>query len=91
MLEWGKRRETARMDIGFPHCGTLGDELRAEMTRRLRSMGIGRERSLAASGLGTLAGKQDSTHFVTYGTCLEVKRALGVLVVGALLEPSPKV
>lgn len=60
--------ETRNSKNGYwvsPPVGILGDELWAEMKRRLSSMGMGRGRLLAASGLGSLAGKQDSTHFVT--------------------------
>lgn len=51
----------------------------------------GRERSVEALRLGTLPGKQDSMHFVTRVTCLEVKRALGGLVVKSLLQSTPEV
>lgn len=44
-----------------------------------------------ASRLGTLAGKAGSTYFVTSFTCLEVKRALGGLIVKFLSESTPKV
>lgn len=54
-------------------------------------MMTGRERSVEALGLGTLPGKEDSMHFVTRVTCLEVKRTLGGLVVKSLLESTPEV
>lgn len=81
--------------------GVWGDELRHKCVEWLNSMVTcvewlnsmvtGRERSVEALGLGTLPGKEDSMHFVTRVTCLEVKRTLGGLVVKSLLESTPEV
>lgn len=71
--------------------GVWGDELRHKCVEWLNSMVTGRERSVEALGLGTLPGKEDSMHFVTRVTCLEVKRTVGGLVVKSLLESTPEV
>lgn len=71
--------------------GVWADELLHRCVEWLRSMVTGRERSVEALRLGTLPGKQDSMHFVTRVTCLEVKRALGGLVVKSLLQSTPEV
>lgn len=83
---------TVRLDTGFPCLWEFGgDELRHRCVEWLGSMVMGRERSVESLGLRTLPGKQDSMHFVTRVTCLEVKGTLGGLAVKSLLESTPEV
>lgn len=77
--------------LGFPGCRILGGQLRAVVSGVADWHLMGRHRVPQASRLGTVAGKPGSTYFVTSFTCVEVKRALGGLVVKFIPESTPKV